>query len=310
MLHCFCALLQHMHVVNNSKFTLSQHFRDSSEQVARAALHAQGAQYRRGAQRAPPAQAAVRTPLFLRPLMGFDWHVMHPKQQCPTHDMRRRLTAAEGGVGGGRVPDEAPEEVNAVIDSCLNTADADSRPSALDLVNFFTVWGSDGEAAAQRSSSLLDVAARRSCSLSSGLSSGEPLSCGRRSISDIGPIPEADPDGAPSRAGAHAGLRGAAAGPSIRSAPQADEGPPDRDGGLAGQAGSNGVLPSLLPAQPVPAVAAEAAHEAARSGIESRAAAGQAADGSGAAAESSLTPPAQRPPLPGRASPFAAAAGG
>lgn len=204
------------------------------------------------------------------------------------------------------MPDEAPEEVNTVIDSCLNTADADSRPSALDLVNFFTVWGGDGEAAAQRSSSLLDVAARRSCSLSSGLSSGEPLSGGRRSVSDIGPIPEADPDEALSRAGARAGL---CAGASMRSAPLAHEEAPDRDCSPAGQAGSSCVPPSLLPAEPVPAVAGEAAHEAARSAVESHAEAGQAAGGSGAAAEASVPPPAQRPTLPGRASPFATAAG-
>ena len=219
-------------------------------------------------------------------------------------DIHRRLTAVGGG-GDGRVPDEAPEEVNAVIDSCLNTADADSRPSALDLVNFFTVWGGDGEAAAQRSSSLLDVAARRSCSLSSGLSSGEPLSGGRRSVSDIGPIPEADPDEALSRASARAGP---CAGPSMRSATPAHREAIIWDRSPAGQAGSSCVPPSLPPAQPVPAVAG-AAHEAARSAVESRAEAGQAAGGSGAAAEASVPPPAQRPALPGRASPFAAAAG-
>ncbi|KAK9831443.1 hypothetical protein WJX81_005925 [Elliptochloris bilobata] len=54
-----------------------------------------------------------------------------------------------------RVPEEAPPEVDAIIESCLGP-DADARPSALDLVGFFSAWGAGGEAPPQRSTALLD----------------------------------------------------------------------------------------------------------------------------------------------------------
>ena len=77
----------------------------------------------------------------------------------------------------GRVPEEVPPEVDAVIDSCLD-ADAAGRPSALDLVGFFSTWGAEGVTPRARSSALLDVAARHSSCSSSNPGSAAASSSG------------------------------------------------------------------------------------------------------------------------------------
>ena len=92
-----------------------------------------------------------------------------------------------------RVPEEVPPAVNAVIDGCLST-DAGVRPSALDLVRFFSTWGAEGATPPPRSSALLDVAARRSSSSSSIPSSAAPSSSGGAPHSAAHAIPAISED--------------------------------------------------------------------------------------------------------------------